>query len=1060
MISRFFIYRPIFASVVSIVIVIAGAVTLLGLPIAQYPTIAPPTIEVTAQYPGADALVIAETLGTPIEQEVNGVPNMLYMQSKCGAGKYTLTITFATGTNIDFASVDVQNRVATAMPKLPEEATRQGVVTKKKSPDFALMVCLTSQREGLDDTFLSNLATLRLRDPLARIKGVGDVTIFGAGDYSMRMWLDPEKLKARRLTTNDIVNAVREQNVQVAAGVIGQTPAPKGQAFEYTVTTQGRLSDIEQFENIVVKVGEEGRLTRVRDVARVELGAQNYNTFSRFNGEAAATLAIYQYPGANLLDISTACREVFEDLSATFPEGVEYTVAYDASDVVRASIKEIISTLLIATVLVILTVWIFLQDWRATIIPSVTIPVSLIGTFAVMGLLGFSINTLTLFGLVLAIGIVVDDAIVVVENVARNIDESGLSPKEATVRAMEEVTGPVVATTLVLLSVFVPTAFMGGLTGILYNQFGLTIATATVFSSINALTMSPALCGILMRKSPEKRNVFFRAFNSFLDKTTHVYGHIASMFIRRIAIAVLLFIGILVGAYFSFTETPTGFVPVEDQGYAMIDVQLPDAASMERTRDVVSKINGILAETEGVAGYLTIEGFSFIQQANSSNVAGFVITFDPWDERPGAELYSESILTKINQRCRKEIPEAIVVAFSTPALPGLGQTGGFELQVQDRGSLGPSALQASIGELMGAGAGQAGLDRVYSPFRANVPQLYVNVDREKAKTMDIPLQQVFDTLNAYLGAAYVNDFNKFGRIYQVNIQADAMYRAKIEDIRELEIRAPNGKMIPMGTLVDVSDELGPSLITRHNLYTAATVTGSAAPGFSSGEAMDLITGAADDVLPSSMGYEWTGLSYQEQSGGGQAAVVFGLAIIFVYLVLAAQYEAWSIPMAVILAVPMGILGAFLAVLARGLDNNLYTQVGLILLVGLVCKNAILIVEFARAERDSGKPLFDAALDAARLRFRPILMTALSFVLGVLPLLIATGAGAGSRRALGTAVFGGMTLATILGVLVTPALYVIVQGLSEKMGGGPKPDDSKSSDSGSTPPPTEPAPAAS
>ncbi|MCZ6786629.1 MAG: multidrug efflux RND transporter permease subunit [Planctomycetota bacterium] len=1031
MLSRFFIHRPIFASVVSIAIVIGGVVSLMGLPIAQYPTIAPPTVTVSAGYPGANAVVVAETVATPLEQEINGVENMIYMSSVAGNdGSYTLTVTFEQGTDVDIAQVQVQNRVQAAMPKLPEEVKRLGVNTKKQSPDFALMVSLVSPDGRYDDIYLSNFATQRLKDVLSRIPGIGALNIFGAAEYSMRIWLDPNKLQTRNLTTSDVVAAVREQNVQVAAGAVGAPPSTDEVAFQLTVNTLGRLRDVEQFENIIVKRGEEGRITRLKDVARVEMGAENYKMFSQLDGEPAATILLYQLPGANMLDLASEVKATLADMSRSFPEGVEYVIAYDASNVVVASITDIVETLLIAAGLVILTVLLFLQDFRTTLIPTVTIPVSLIGTFAVMALLGFSLNTLTLFGLVLAIGIVVDDAIVVVENVARNIDEGGMGAKEATEKAMEEITGPVIATTLVLLAVFVPTAFMGGMTGVMYKQFGLTIATATVFSSINALTLSPALCALLMRPTRKTRNPIYKGFNFVLGKLTSVYTRIVDLFVRKVVIALILFGGVCAGAYFGFVNTPTAFVPGEDQGFAMIDIQLPDAASLVRTREVVEKINGILAETPGLARVISIGGYSLINQAYAGNFGSFLIVFEPWDDRPPDQV-GDLIVARINRELAG-IRETMAMAFETPPLPGLGLTAGFDLQIQDRGGLGLAALQDLTYGLIGKGRAQGTLQNLYTGFRSNVPQLFVDIDREKVKRLDIPLQSVFDTLGAYLGSAYINDFNKFGRTYKVYLQADSKFRAVPNDIKRLRVRSNKGAMIPLGTLLDVRRTFGPPIVTRYNVFPAASIKGAPAPGFSSGQALAVMEDMARENLPNTMGYEWTGVSYQEKRSGSQAIVIFALAIVFVYLVLAAQYESWSIPWSVILAVPMGVLGAFVLTMARGYTNNVYTQVGLVLLVGLVCKNSILIVEFAKEKRDSGSSVVEAALEAARLRFRPILMTALSFVLGTLPLLMASGAGAGSRKALGTAVFGGMVVATVLGVLLTPAIYRMIQGLSERV----------------------------
>ncbi len=1030
MFSRFFIQRPIFAMVISIVIVLGGGLTLLSLPIAQYPNIEPPTVTVEATYPGASAKVVAETVAAPIEQEVNGVEDMIYMSStSANDGSYSLTVTFRTGTNLDMAAVLVQNRVAVALSRLPEEVKRLGVTTKKKATNFAMVINLISTDGRYDDVYLTNYAIINIRDELSRVPGAGEVQVLGAGDYSMRIWLNPEKLRARRITTSDVVKAISEQNVQVAAGIIGQPPAPKGQAFQLTVNVRGRLSDPAEFANIIIKSDDKGRMVRVKDVARVEMGAQTYSIKTHLNGKPTSLIMIYQLPGANLLDLSARCRQVMEHLSKRFPESVKYVITYDASDVIRASIKEIVITLFIAAVLVVFTVYIFLQDWRATLVPAVTIPVSLIGTFGIMAILGFSLNTLTLFGLVLAIGIVVDDAIVVVENTARNLDEKKLSAREAALLAMEEVASPVIATTLVLLAVFVPTAFMGGLTGVLYKQFALTIAAATVFSSINALTLSPALCALLLRPTPETRGWFFRGFNRFFDAMTAGYHRVVRLAVRRVFISGIVFLGIAAAAFYGMVTTPTGFVPDEDQGYLVVTVQLPDAASLERTMAVMKRVDKMITSIPGVARNVTIEGYSMLDGSAVSNMGSCVTVLEHWDKRQDPKKSLQAIM-KAMARKFATVQEAVIFAFNPPALPGLGIAGGFEMQVQDRGGLGLSQLQQVVGEMVRDGNAQKGLAGVYTTFRANVPQLFVDVNREKVKSMGIPLSEVFNTLQAYLGSAYVNDFNKFGRTYQVNIQADARFRARVEDIKHLEIRGKDGRMLPLGTLLKVRDTLGPQLITRYNLYPSASLRGSAAPGYSSGQALQLMSDMADKKLPAAMGYEWTGISYQQIAAGSQAPFIFTIAVIFVFLVLAAQYESWKIPVPALLSVPMALFGAFAAILIRSMDNNVYTQIGLVLLIGLSAKSAILIVEFGKDLYEQGRTAEQAAVEAARLRFRPILMTAFSFILGVLPLLIATGAGAGSRRALGTAVFGGMLAATIMSVVLVPPLYAVFQRLGE------------------------------
>ena len=1029
MISRFFIHRPIFAGVMSIIIVIIGGISIPTLPIEQTPDITPPTVEVSATYPGASAEVIAETVAFPIEDEVNGVEDMIYMSSKSSDdGTMKLTVTFAVGTDIDMATVLVQNRVSMAEPKLPDEVKREGISTKKKSTAIVLMVSLISPDGDFDEIYLSNYITVNIKDVLGRIPGVGEILIMGAKDYGMRVWLDPDALKSRNLTTTDVLDAIREQNVQVAAGQIGAPPSPPGQEFQYTVKTLGRLSDVEQFEQIIVKVGDDGRLVRVRDVARVELGAASYNWYAQLDGVPSIAIGIYQLPGANALEVAKGIRANMDRLAESFPEGLEYTIAYDTTRFITASLKEVLETLVIAIILVVLTVYIFLQDIRTTLVPAVTIPVSLIGTFAVMKVLGLSINTLTLFGLVLAIGIVVDDAIIVVENTLRIIDDEGLPAKEAAEKAMKEITGPIIATTLVLLAVFIPTAMMGGITGRLYQQFALTIAAATVFSSINALTLSPALCGLLLRPSPKKRGLFFGAFNTVFDRITGGYMGVVRLVVRRTAIAMVLFLGLVGLMVYGFGRIPTGFIPDEDQGYVMISAQLPDGATLQRTRQVMDRINAIVAETPGVNHAITIGGYSVLDQVVVTNAGAVFVTLDPWDERTTPELQVGGVLRSL-MRQLGGIQEAICFALNPPPIQGLGAAGGFEYQLQDRGNAGMNQLQAIADDLVLAANSAPALTRMNSNFRATVPQLYLDVDRIKAKTLGVPLSSIFATLQAYLGSAYVNDFNIFGRTYKVMIQADQQFRSRVEDIGRLEVRDRDGNMIPLSTLVATSDTAGPTTVLRYNLYPSSTITGMATPGHSSSQAIAEMEHLSRTVLPASMGYEWSGVTYQQILSGNQAPIIFGLAILFVYLLLAAQYESWAIPVAVLLSVPLAILGAVGLTWYRSFDNNIYTQIGLVLLIGLSAKSAIMIVEFAKQLHGEGKSVAEAAIEAARLRFRPILMTAFSFILGVIPLVIASGAGAASRRALGTAVFGGMIAGTVLGVMLIPMLYVVVQRFS-------------------------------
>jgi len=1037
MFSRFFINRPIFACVVSIVIMLLGGITYQVLPVEQTPDITPPTVLVSTTFPGANADVLAETVAMPIEAEVNGVEDMIYMSSKCSDdGKYELTVTFEVGTDIDMATVLTQNRVTIAEPRLPEEVKRQGVKTEKQSTNMVLMVNMISPGGGYNEIQLSNYVTQSIKDVLARVPGVGKVTIFGAKDYSMRIWLNPERMKARDLSVDDVLNAIREQNVQVAAGQIGAPPSPENQQFQYTINTQGRLREVSQFENIVLKVGEQGQVVRVRDVAEVKLGAELYNTSARLLSTEddkgmmpSIAVGIYQLPGANSLQVSQGIREEMKELAKRFPDEVDYKIAYDTTMFIDASIEEVKTTLLVAVLLVILTVYVFLQDFRTTLIPAATIPVSLIGTFAVMGVLGISVNTLSLFGLVLAIGIVVDDAIVVVENTMRLIDEEGLSAKEATAKAMEQVTGPVVATTLVLLAVFIPTAMMSGITGRLYAQFAMTIAAATVFSSINALTLSPALCGMLLRPTPKKRGWFFTGFNNLFDRTTRGYMGVVNIAVRRTIIAMLLFamLGGLLAV--GFQATPSGFIPDEDQGYFMVTVRLPDGAALVRTERVMDKINEILMETEGAADIITITGYSALDTLNSPNTGTCFVTLKNWSQRGDAQLHVQNIVARVQTELSK-LQEGITLAFMPPPITGLGAAGGFEYQLQLRSGTDIGNLAQSADFLVFEGNKDPVLTRMNSNLRANVPQLYIDVDRVKAKKLRVPLNNLFSTLQTYLGSAYINDFNRDGRVYKVTAQAESQFRNRVQDIDRLYVRDEVGNMVPLSTLVKVVDTAGPQTIFRFQMYPSATITGQAAEGFSSGQAIEAMKDLSGRTLPPSMDYAWSGVTYQQIAAGSAAPIIFGLAIAFVFLFLSAQYESWTIPLAVLLSVPLAILGAIVATLLRQLDNNIYTQIGLVLLIGLSAKSAILIVEFAKQKRAEGESIIDAAAGAAHLRFRAILMTAFSFILGVVPLVIASGAGAASRQSLGTAVFGGMLAATIFGVFFIPVLYVVVQKMSE------------------------------
>lgn len=1051
MISRFFIHRPIFATVISLVIVIAGVVSQSALPVSKFPEISPPTIQVSAVYPGANAQVVADTVAAPIEQEVNGVEGMIYMSSSSADdGSYTLTVTFEIGTDMDMANVLVQNRVSIAEPKLPEEVRRQGVTTKKKSTSIVQFITLVSPEGKQDSLQLSNYATINIKDELSRIDGVGEVMIFGSSDYSMRIWLDPRRLEAFNLTTEDVVSAIAEQNVQVAAGRLGQSPAPEGTSFELVVSTQGRLTNPKEFEQLIVKTAPGGRLTRVKDIARVELGAKDYNRFASANGAPCAAIAIYQLPGANALEVAEQVETTMDRLLGNFPDGMTYAIPFDTTLFVEASVEEVYTTLFVAVFLVVLVIYIFLQNWRATLIPCAAIPVSLIGTFACMASLGYSINMLTLFGIVLAIGIVVDDAIVVVENTSRHLDD-GLGPKQAAVKAMEEITGPVIATTLVLLAVFVPTAFMGGITGQLYRQFALTISAAVLISSINALTLSPALCGILLRPAPKQQFFAFRWFNSFFDGATSVYKLLIGGMVRVVTLVVLVFTGLLIATGYGFTTLPTGFLPEEDQGYVFANIQLPDASSLQRTQAVMKKVDEVIKKTPGVKDYISIGGFSLLTGTNGSNQGFVAIVFEPWDKRQSPRESQRAILAHLAREFY-QIEEAVVFPFAPPPIDGLGNAGGFQMQVQDKGNLGLAQMQQVAQEMVQAGNAQTGLQGLNTTFRATVPQVFIDIDRTKVKTLDVPLSSVFNTLQAYLGSAYVNDFNFQGRTWQVRVQADQEYRVTPEDIRKLTVRNRAGDVIPLGTLLTVEETFGPQMIQRYLLYPSAQINGQPAPGYSSGQALELMEQLADNTLPASMGHEWTGMSFQEKQVGGEQYFIFALAVLLVFLVLAAQYESWTSPAAVIAVVPLATLGVVLMLMVRGADNNTYTQIGVVLLVALASKNAILIVEFARELRAGGLGIREAAVNASQLRFRAILMTAISSILGFLPLLVASGAGAASRQAVGNSVVGGMIAATCFSLLFVPSFFVLFQALGEL--GGPKPEPAPATGPEPSSPPVE------
>ena len=1040
MLSRFFINRPIFASVISILIVLVGAMSIFVLPIAQYPDIVPPVVQVTASYPGADPNVIAETVAAPIEQQVNGVDNMLYMSSQSAAdGSYTLNVTFALGTNIDMNTVLTQNRVSAAMAQLPEQVQRQGVTTKKVSSSLVMILTLYSPDGKYDDLFVTNYVTIYIKDVLSRVPGVGNINLYPSKDYSMRVWLDPDKLESRNLTVEDVVNAIKNQNVQVAAGQLGQPPVPKGQMLQLSVNTLGRLADVKQFEDIIVKTGEGTRVTRVKDVAQVELGGKAYDFLSFYQGKPAATMMIYQSPGSNAMDVTNQLHAAIEQLRKDFPPGLKDQIVYEVADFVRASVKEVVITLLEAFALVVLVVFIFLQNWRATIIPVITIPVSIIGTFAVMSLFGFSINMITLFGLVLAIGLVVDDAIVVVENVERNMTEFGLSSKDAAIRAMDEITGAIVGITCVLMAVFLPPAFLGGITGELFRQFSLTIAVTVLFSAVNALTLSPALCSIMLRPRENQKNWLFEKFNSFFGLVTDSYAKIVSISVRKVAIATVIFIGLVALSGISLTKVPLGFLPLEDDGLILVNIQMPDGASLERTTDVVHRVAGIVEKTQGIKSWCALVGFSVIDAARS-NLATMLIPLKPWEERDKHGLGRESIMKDLSAEFAK-IQDGVVFPFTFPPILGLGTGGGFEMQLLDKASLGFEALEQAGSQLAQAANTQPDLQSVHATFRASYPNIFLDIDRTQVMTLKIPLQSVFETLQTYLGSTYVNDFNKFSRTWQVRVQAESFFRRSPEDISRLYVRNLEGSMIPLGTVLSARFDVGPMRVDRYNMFPTAKIMGEAAPGYSSGQALDAMQDLAKEILPPGMGYDWTNMAFQEIKAAGKGTVTFVMAILVVILILAALYESWIDPIAVVLTVPLAVLGAAIGLMIRGMDNNIYTQVGLVLLVALAAKNAILIVEFVRDERAKGMGLLEAAVEGAKIRFRPIIMTSFAFILGVYPLVVASGAGAVSRRSVGTAVFSGMLGVTLLGVFFIPVLYVLMQGRKRSQAVSSKPENS-------------------
>jgi hydrophobic/amphiphilic exporter-1 (mainly G- bacteria), HAE1 family len=1150
MISRFFIDRPIFANVIAIVTVLFGAVALYKLPVERYPQITPPTVQVSTNYPGANAKDVADTVAAPIEQQVNGVENMMYMSSTSSAdGSYSLTITFEIGTNLDDAQVMVQNRMSVAEPNLPEEVRRQGVTVRKQSSNIVLAISMTSpppkdkydltldpaglkdrgvsdeevlaavrgagldiephppgkpgyyrvtappnyttdgpagadamRRIGLkpvnghntvrlsdvarietlrgayDALFLSNYATLKLRDALSRVAGVGDVVVRGVGAYSMRVWLNPDKLAARQLTTQDVIGALQRQNVQVAAGQIGQPPNPPGQRTQLTVTTLGRLSDPNQFLEVMLKSGAGSQPVYLRDVAEVELGAQTYDSFASRSGFDSANILIYQLPGSNAIDVSKAVRAAMEKIKPTLPPGMEYSIPFDTTKFVSSAIREVYLTLGEAGLLVLIVILVFLHSWRALLVPATTVPVTIIGAFAFMPFLGFSINLLTLFGLILAIGIVVDDAIVIVENASHHI-ERGEAPREATIRAMNEVTGPVISITLVLMAVFIPTAFLSGITGQMYRQFALTIAATALISAINALTLKPAQCALWLR--PVQKNGWFaRGFEAVYRPIERGYGWAVRHLLRVWWVFLVIFAGVAVATMWWYQRTPKGFLPEEDQGYILISVQLPDAASLDRTKELVDHLNATFRDTPGVENWFVIGGFSFLEGTAAPNGATIFIAWKDWSERKTPELQQAALFARLSSELQA-LPGARIIAVVPPSIQGLGFAGGFQMQIEDREGVGSAVLQERTQAIMQEVVNRqpqkgepekksTAVGSAFSLFRAGVPQVYLDIDREKAEMMGVKVSDIFSTLQANLGSVYVNDFNKFSRTYQVRVQAAASFRGDTSVIRRLEVpgREPagpglNGRpqprpRVPLGTLLATDIRVGPQSIIRYNLYPAAQLQGRSAEGASSGQALEEMEEIANKALPPTMGFDWTGIAYQEKRTGEEAVLVFGLAVLLVYLVLGALYESWLLPLAVILVVPLGLLGVVAAVHIRAFDNNIYTQIGIVLIIALASKNAILIVEFARELRLAGRSIQAAAIEASRMRFRPIIMTSFAFILGVAPLVFATGAGAASRQSLGTAVCGGMLTATVLAVFFVPIFYVAIQSLIELKNGPPKP----------------------
>jgi HAE1 family hydrophobic/amphiphilic exporter-1 len=1036
--SHFFIDRPIFATVVAIFITLVGAAAYFTLPVAQYPEIAPPTIEVRASYPGASAEVLANTVATPLEQQINGVENMLYMTSQStGDGNLVITATFKLGTNLDTAQVLVQNRVAVAEPRLPEEVRQIGVTVNKNSPDLMMVIHLNSPDGSRDQLYMSNYATLQIKDVLARLDGVGDVRIFGARDYSMRIWLDPEKIAARNLTAGDIVTALRAQNVQVAAGSLNQPPVPNQGAFQLGIETLGRLNDPRQFNNVVVKADADGRVTRLRDIARVEIGAQDYGANGYLDKRAAVPLLLFQRPGSNALATADSILKTMAELSKSFPPGLKYDIVYNPTEFIAESVEEVKKTIYEAIGLVVIVVILFLQTWRASVIPIVAIPVSLIGTFTVLAGLGYSLNNLSLFGLVLAVGIVVDDAIVVVENVERNL-RLGMSPREATRRTMDEVGGALVAIALTLIAVFLPAAFISGISGQFFRQFAVTIAAATAISCLVSLTLSPALCAVLFkpheahpaRKSLPVRVVhgFFGGFNRVFDRLSAGYGALTARLVRLAVLVLVVYAGLIALTGWQFGRAPTGFIPQQDQGYLITVLQLPPGSSLSRTDAIVRKATEIILDTPGVAHAVPFAGFDAATFTNAPNAGAIFVPLLPFRERAAQGLSAIKILGDLRQRLGA-IQGAFSIVIPPPSVRGIGSAGGFKMMIQDRRGRGADALQAVVQDLAGAANQTPGLTGVFSLYNTRTPKIYADIDRARAEMLGVTADQVFETLEVYVGSSFVNEFNYLGRTYRVTAQADGKFREQLHDIANLKTRNASGEMVPLGSVANFRDITGPYRVPRYNLYPAAELQGNTAPGYSAGYGLDAMEKIAAERLPDGFGYEWTELAFQQKLAGNTGFLVFIASVVFVFLVLAAQYESWALPLAVVLIVPMCLLAAVSGLLARGIEVNILAQVGFVVLVGLAAKNAILIVEFAKQAEEQGHDRFEAAVQAARTRLRPILMTSLAFILGVLPLVIAVGAGAEMRQSLGTAVFFGMLGVTVFGLIFTPVFYVTVRWLA-------------------------------